>query len=182
MFSPPPKASLLRLAIESNNLEVVRTIITRFIISEGDVTKEWRRLKDPAFANSFPISRSYGGGRGRTEVNNPAEWKEILQLLREYVSPAGVSSSVPHHSAPAPREGGWTPASRNPRDFGGKPTSEPTGSQTSAAQTRRAPSRLQSIGNIGNSGPAFCLLLFLIWIFGVKVQRWIVLFFNKPTA
>lgn len=143
VFSPPPKASLLRLAIESNNLDIVRTVIRQFEISETDATKEWRRLKDPVFANGFPPSRSYGGGRGRTEANNPIEWKEILQLLQEYVPPAVVSSSVPHHPVPlsevdqtlrdSPLQSGsrpFTSSSQTPGDLSGEQTSRPTGSHT----------------------------------------------------
>ena len=114
-----------------------------FTVSESDVTKEWKRLKDPAFANGFPISRSYGGGRGREEVRNPTGWEEVLQLLQEYVSPDFVSSNVPHHDGP-PSEADRHPghshvqdasypsssSSQAPGDIGGERTSKPTGSHT----------------------------------------------------
>jgi hypothetical protein len=143
VLSPPPKASLLRLAIESNNLELVKRVMNLFTVSESDVTKEWRRLKDPAFANSFPTSRSYGGGRGRKEVHKPTEWKEILKLLQESVPPDFVSLDVPHHHAPSSeadrhpcyshvRDEGHplSLSSQIPGDLGDERPSQPTGSHT----------------------------------------------------
>jgi len=111
-----------------------------FTVSESDVTKEWRRLEDPAFANGFPTSRSYGGGRGREEVRNPTGWKEILQLLQEYVPPDFVSSNVPHHHPP-PSEADQHPcynhvrdesssSSQIPGDLDDERPSKPTGSHT----------------------------------------------------
>jgi hypothetical protein len=95
VLSPPPKASFLRLAVESSNSDIVKTVMNWFEVSEADVAKELKRLDDPAFANGFPIGRSYGGGRGRAEVRNPTEWDAILKLLHDFVEPP-----VSHHAAP----------------------------------------------------------------------------------
>ena len=117
--------------------------MSRFKVSENDVTQEWRRLQDPAFANGFPISRSYGGGGRRAEVHNPAGWKKIIQLLQEYLPPDFVSSSVLHHHAP-PSEVDRHPcssdvqdasypfssSSRIQGDLNDEQTSKPSGSRT----------------------------------------------------
>lgn len=122
--------------------------MSRFTVPEGDVAKEWRRLKDPAFVNGFPVSRSYGGGRGRTEVHNPTGWKEIHQLLREYVTPAFNSSGVPHCAAApseadlhSPVEGTSCPmtsSSPNTGDFiGDKPAGSHTKPKRDKARRKR---------------------------------------------
>jgi hypothetical protein len=136
VFSPPSQASLLSLAVESSSPDVVKIVLRLFAVSEIDVTNELKRLKNPAFANGFPIARSYGGGRGRTEVNNPTGWKEILKLLHDFVEPV-----VSHHLAPPPEaerhsrhypvQGGsnwFAPTSPNPGDFSNERTSEASGS------------------------------------------------------
>jgi len=142
VLSRPPKASLLRLAIESSNFDVVKIVMSLFKVSERDVIQEWTRLKDPAFTNGFPISRSYGGGRG-AELRNPTGWKEILHLLQENLPPDVVSSNVPHHHAP-PSEADQHPryshvqdarypsssSLRIPGDLNDDPTSKPKGSNT----------------------------------------------------
>jgi ankyrin repeat protein len=137
VLSPPPKASLLRLAIESNSLDIVKTVMSRFKFRRVMLLRSGRgsrtRLLQTASQFHDRTAEEEEEQKYRTHWNG----RRSSIYCEEYVPPSFVPSDVPRRPlSPSEPCYGHTqgascplaPSSQNAGDISSERTSKPTGS------------------------------------------------------